>query len=52
MLRGMDASEGQQLFPAVLKLFQHVTPDVAILAPNSRRPKEATPWAVIKQNLK
>jgi len=35
----MDASEGQQLFPVVLKLFQHVTPDVAVLVQNSRRSK-------------
>jgi len=41
----MDASEGQQLFPVVLKLFQHVTPDVAVLVQNSRRSKKATAWA-------
>lgn len=27
---GMDAGEGQQVFPAVLKVFQYITPDTAI----------------------
>lgn len=43
----MDASEGQQLFPVVLKLFQHITLDVAVLVQTAedQKKKKATPWA-------
>lgn len=52
----MDASEGQQLFPVVLKLFQHITLDVAVLVQTAedQKKKKKPPHglSVIKQNLK
>lgn len=51
----MDASEGQQLFPVVLKLFQHITLDVAVLVQTAEDQKKKKPphgLSVIKQNLK